>query len=192
MGSLPRACHPRSNPRVAGGPYQWVSLPGYAPFTIRHSTNMLSSVMRSKDALRDFAKIRYGRRKPEEQEQADVLETGVLSPSYHRPQRLRHQKCRRRQLDGRHSLLRIQEDNSFFREESMADTILPSLSGESGPEGTIMERLNAVNSRIKRSELLSGRGIVYEYSTEARQRSLGSEHPDTCPQYVIMQTATAI
>ena len=55
---------------------------------------------------------------------------------------------RRRQLDGRHSFLGIQEETSFSREESMADPILPPLSGESTEkrsEGTIMERLDAID-----------------------------------------------
>ena len=55
---------------------------------------------------------------------------------------------RRRQLDGRHSFLGIQEETSFSREESMADAILPKLSGESTERGsteTILERLDAVD-----------------------------------------------
>ena len=38
---------------------------------------------------------------------------------------------RRRQLDERPSFIGIQEETSFSREESMADTILPKLSEES-------------------------------------------------------------
>src|SRR6202046_3326164 len=55
---------------------------------------------------------------------------------------------RRRQLDRRHSFLRIQEETSYSREEPMADTTLPQLSGEStkkGSEEMIMERLDAVD-----------------------------------------------
>ena len=50
---------------------------------------------------------------------------------------------RRRQLDERPSFIGIQEETSFSREESMANTILPKLSEgstENGSARTIMEK----------------------------------------------------
>jgi hypothetical protein len=76
---------------------------------------------------------------------------------------------RRRQLDGRHSFLRIQKRPHIPRKESMADTIFSQLSGESTEKGsgrTIMERLNVVDFSDRKINTLSGKDIV----TDCRHR----------------------